>query len=345
MVIRVGLVGYGMASAVFHAPLIASTPGLVLSAVVSSQPDKVRGDFPAVTVVSTLEELLVLPEITLVVIATPNELHYAQARQALAAGKHVVVEKPFVLHAAQGEELMKLAQKRQVMLSVFHNCRWNNDFLTIRQLLQEGLLGELSTYEAHYDRYRPLVRDRWRERAEPGAGVLYDLGAHLIDQALCLFGFPQAVWADVQGQRPNAQADDYFHLILSYARSRVILHVGSLVRASGPRFQLHGSKGSFLKSGFDSQAEALQAGKHPGDPGWGEDPVEQYGTITMDIGKLTIAGTIKTLPGCYEAFYQGIVEAIAASQSVPVTAQEAIDTIRVIEAALQSQREQRTIIF
>jgi len=338
MTIHVGLVGYGMASAVFHAPLIESTPGLRLSTIVSSQPEKVHKDFPTITVVPTLEHLLAQPEITLIVIATPNEMHYDLAKQALAAGKHVIVEKPFVLHASQAEELMELAQQQQVVLSIFHNCRWNNDFLTIRHLLQQGLLGDLFTYEAHYDRYRPLVRDRWRERAEPGAGILYDLGSHLIDQALCLFGFPQAVWADVQAQRANAQADDYFHLVLSYPKLRVILHAGSLVRASGPRFQLHGSTGSFIKSGFDSQAEALLAGKHPGDPGWGEDPVEQYGTITMDVGKITIEGTVKTLPGCYEAFYQGIIEAILSGKPAPVTAQEATNTIKVIEAAWQSQQ-------
>lgn len=345
MTIHVGLVGYGVAGAVFHAPLIESTPGLALSAIVSSQPEKVHTTFPTLTVAPTLEHLLAQPEIALVVIATPNELHFAQAKQALEAGKHVIVEKPFVLHTAQAEELIALAHRQQVVLSVFHNCRWNNDFLTIRHLLQQGLLGELATYEAHYDRYRPLVRDRWRERAEPGAGILYDLGSHLIDQALCLFGFPQAVWADVQAQRPNAQADDYFHLVLSYSKLRVILHAGSLVRTSGPRFQLHGSAGSFLKSGFDSQAEALLLGKRPGDPSWGEDAVEQYGTLTVNAGKLTIEGTVKTLPGSYEAFYYGIVESILSGKPAPVTAQEAANTIKVIEAAWQSQHEHRTIFF
>lgn len=345
MTIHVGLVGYGMAGSVFHAPLIESTPGLTLNTIVSSQPEKVHKDFPTLTVVPTLEHLLDQPEISLVVIATPNETHYSLAKQSLAAGKHVIVEKPFVLYTSQAEELIKLAQQQQVVLSVFHNCRWNNDFLTIRHLLQQGVLGELFTYEAHYDRYRPLVRDRWRERAEPGAGILYDLGSHLIDQALYLFGFPQTVWADVQAQRVNSQADDYFHLVLGYPQLRVILHAGSLVRASGPRFQLHGSAGSFLKSGFDSQAEALLAGKRPGDPGWGEDTVEQYGTITVDVGKITIEGTVKTLPGSYEVFYQGIVEAIISGWPAPVTAQEAADAIKVIEAAWQSQRGHRIIFL
>jgi scyllo-inositol 2-dehydrogenase (NADP+) len=311
----------------------------------SSQPEKVQRDFPTVTVVPTLDRLLAHEEITLVVIATPNDTHYDLAKQALAAGKHVVVDKPFVIHAAQADELIALAHKQQVVLSVFHNRRWANDFLTIRHLLQSGLLGELSTYEAHYDRYRPIVRDRWRERAQPGAGILYDLGSHLIDQALFLFGFPQAVWADVQAQRTGAQADDYFHLVLSYPRQRVILHAASLVRAPGPRFQIHGSAGSFIKYGLDSQEDALKAGKRPGDPAWGEDRAEDYGALTMDVGEITVEGKVKTLTGHYEAFYQGIVDAITLGKPAPVSAEEARNTIKVIEGALQSHKEQRTISF
>jgi scyllo-inositol 2-dehydrogenase (NADP+) len=343
MTIHVGLVGYGMASSVFHAPLIASTAGLELSAVVSSQPEKVQRDFPTISVVPTLDRLLARPEITLVVIATPNETHYDLAKQALAAGKHVVVDKPFTLHTEQADELIALAHKQQVVLSVFHNRRWDNDFLTIRHLLQTGLLGEVVTYEAHYDRYRPTIRDRWRERAQPGAGTLYDLGSHLIDQALFLFGLPQAVWADVQAQRTGAQTDDYFHLVLSYPRQRVILHSASLVRQPGPRFQIHGQVGSFIKYGLDSQEDALKAGKRPGDPGWGEDRTEDYGTLTTDMGEITVEGKIKTLPGRYEAFYQEIVAALTLGKPVPVSAEEARNTVKLIEAALQSHKEQRTI--
>ena len=207
--------------------------------------------------------------------------------------------------------------------------------------MQSGLLGELSTYEAHYDRYRPVVRDRWRERAQPGAGILYDLGSHLIDQALLLFGFPQAVWADVQAQRKNAQADDYFHLVLSYPHLRVILHAASLVREAGPRFQLHGSVGSFIKYGLDPQEDALKAGKRPGAAGWGEDRTEHYGAITMDRGEITIEGKVKTLAGHYEAFYQGVVDTLTQGKTIPVSAEDARNTIKVIEGALQSHQEQR----
>ncbi len=346
MTISVGLIGYGMAGSVFHAPLIKSVDGLTLSAIVSSSPEKVHRDYPDMPVLPTLDALLENNEIQLIVIATPNESHYTLAKRALEAGKHVVVDKPFVISTAQTDELIALAQQQQVVLSVFHNSRWDNDFLTVRHLISGGLLGEISTYEVHYDRYRPVVKNRWREQQVPGSGTLYDLGAHLIDQALTLFGFPRSLWADLQAQRPNAQADDYFHLVLGYPGGlRAILHAGSLVREPGPHFQVHGTMGSFLKYGLDSQEDALKAGKRPGDPDWGQDRVDQYGHLITSAGQLTIHGKVETLPGHYEAFYQDIVEAITQGKLPPVTAQEARDTIRVIEAAFQSHREQRTILF
>ncbi len=345
MTINVGLVGYGLAGSVFHAPLIESVQGLTLTAIMSSHPEKMHRDNPTITVVPTLDRLLEHKEITLVVIATPNDTHYDLAKQALEAGKHVVVDKPFVIRATQADELIALAHKQQVVLSVFHNRRWDNDFLTVCHLLKTNLLGEVSTYEAHYDRYRPIVRDRWREWEMPGSGTLYDLGSHLIDQALFLFGFPQSVWADVQTQRRGTQVDDYFHLVLSYPRQSVILHAGSLVREPGPHFQLHGTTGSFIKYGLDSQEDALKTGKRPGDPGWGEDREDNYGKLTIDVGETTVKGTVKTLAGRYEIFYQDLVEAITLGKPAPVSAEEARNTIKVIEGALQSHKEQRAVVF
>jgi scyllo-inositol 2-dehydrogenase (NADP+) len=345
MTIHVGLVGYGMASSVFHAPLIEYVAGLKLTAIVSSHPEKVLRDYPHVQVVPTLEHLLERDDIALVVVATPNETHYRFAKRALEAGKHVVVDKPFVIHTTEADELIRLAQQQNVVLSVFHNRRWDNDFLTIRHLLQSRLLGELATYVAHYDRYRPIVRNRWRELALPGSGTLYDLGSHLIDQALVLFGVPESVWADIRSQRKGAQTDDYFHIVMNYPQQRVILHSSSLVREAPPHFQLHGSKGSFIKYGFDSQEDALKAGKRPGDPNWGQDEVAHYGELTVDVGELTIAGKVTTLPGRYEAFYQGMVEAIMQNKPAPVAPEEARNTVRIIECALLSQREQRAIAF
>lgn len=345
MTINVGLVGYGLSGSVFHAPLIESVPGLTLKAIVSSAPEKVHRDHPTVAVVPTLDHLLAHEDISLIVIATPNDTHYDFAKQAIAAGKHVIVDKPFVIHTAQADELIALAHKHTVLFSVYHNRRWDNDFLTIRHLLQTGMLGELSTYEAHYDRYRPLVQDRWRERNTPGSGTLYDLGSHLIDQALFLFGLPETVSARIQAQRMGAVADDYFHLVLTYPRHNVILHASSLVREPGPHFQLHGTKGSFIKYGLDPQEDALRAGKRPGDSGWGEDPPGNYGEMTFDVNELTIKGKVKTLPGGYEAFYEGVVAALTLGKRASVSAEEARDTIRVIEGALRSQGEQRIVVF
>ena len=339
MTINVGLVGYGMAGSVFHAPLIEYTPELTLKTVVSSNPEKVHKTYPAATVVPTIDNMLADTDISLVVIATPNETHFPLAKQALEAGKHVVVDKPFVLSSSQADELIALAHARNVLLSVYQNRRWDNDFLTIRHLLATGVLGNISTYEAHYDRFRPIVKDRWREHAIPGSGILYDLGAHLIDQALVLFGMPTTVWADIRAQRANAKTDDYFHIVLGYPERAAILHSGSLVREPGPHFQVHGSKGSYLKYGFDPQEDMLKAGLRPNDPAWGRENETMYGELTMSVGDLPVKGKVPTLPGSYEAFYQGIVAAITHGKPVPVSPEDARNTIRIIEAARRSHEE------
>ncbi len=343
MTIHVGLVGYGMSGSVFHAPLIEYLPELTLKTVVSSDPEKVRRTYPTVLVVPTLDLLLADTDISLVVIATPNETHYPLAKQALEAGKHVVVDKPFVLSSQQADELIALAQAHRVLLSVYQNRRWDNDFLTIRHLMETGVLGSISTYEAHYDRYRPVVRNRWREQAIPGSGILYDLGAHLIDQALVLFGMPTTVWADIRAQRTDAKTDDYFHLVLGYPEHDAILHSGSLVRESGPHFQVHGSKGSYLKYGLDPQEDALKAGQLPNDPEWGHENEAMYGELTMSVGNLAVKGKVPTLPGHYEAFYEGVAQAIIHGTQVPVSPEDARNTIWVIETARRSHEEQRTL--
>ena len=345
MTISVGLVGYGMSGSVFHAPLIECVPELTLKTVVSSDAAKVHRTYPNVSVVPTLDLLLTDTDIALVVIATPNEMHYPLAKQALEAGKHVVVDKPFVLSSPQADELIALAHTQHVLLSVFQNRRWDNDFLTIRALLETGVLGDISTYEAHYDRYRPIVRNRWREQAIPGSGILYDLGAHLIDQALVLFGMPTSVWADIRIQRADAKTDDYFHIVLGYPERVAILHAGSLVRESGPHFQVHGSKGSYLKHGLDPQEDMLKAGIRPDDPSWGRENEAMYGELSISVGELSVKGKVQTLPGSYQSFYQGIADAILQSKPVPVLPEEARNTIRIIEAARRSHEEQRTLLL
>ncbi len=343
-VVNVGLVGYGFAGKVFHAPLIGAVAGLRLTHVASSDAAKVQRDLPQTQVVANAQALLAAPEIDLVVIATPNQSHFALAQQALVAGKHVVVDKPFVIHASEGEELARLAAARGKVLSVFHNRRWDNDFLTLREVLRSGVLGTVHSYEAHFDRFRPQVRaERWRERDEPGAGVLYDLGAHLIDQALCLFGRPQTVWAQTAVQRSGGKSVDCFRLVLGYRDRTAVLRAASLVRNPGPRYQVHGTRGSFIKHGLDPQEDALREGVPPGAPGWGQEAPALFGEIAFDSGALRIGGRVETLPGCYQAYYGELHAAIADGKTPPVPAREAIDVIRVIEAAMKSANLGTTI--
>lgn len=342
MRINVGLVGYGLSASVFHGPIIQTVEGMCLTAIVSSNADKVHRDYPDVEVFADIDSLLQQSEIDLVVICTPNTTHYEFAKKAILAGKHVVVEKPFTVDSREAEELIALAKAHNVNLSVYQNRRWDNDFLTVKALLQTDMLGRLSTYEAHFDRYRPEIKNRWREHNLPGSGILYDLGSHLIDQALDLFGMPLTVWADIRSER-GGETDDYFHLILGYSHIRVILHSGSLVKMAGPRFVLHGDKGSFIKYGLDPQEDQLKQGMHPDDSEWGQDRPEQFGKLSTVVGGLPMEAVIGTIPGSYEAFYKAMAEAIQSGAPVPVSAEQARGTIQIIEYAIQSHREQRTI--
>lgn len=343
MTINVGLIGYGYSGATFHGPLINKVQGLNLKAVTSSSDSKVKKDYPHVEVLSDVTAMLSHKEIDVVIITSPNTTHYEYAKQAIAAGKHVVVEKPFTITSIEANELIDLAQKKGVLLTVFQSRRWDSDFLTIRELLKTKILGNLSTYEAHFDRFRPVVRERWREKDIPGSGTLYDLGSHLIDQSLALFGMPKTVWADLRTERDGAVAVDYFHMVLGYKKMKVILHSGCLVRESGPRFILHGDRGSFIKYGLDCQEQQLKEGIQPGGAGWGEDSLADYGQLTADIGGITIRGSIQTLPGRYANFYESLVEAINLGTAVPVEAEDARDTIRIIEYALKSCQTLQTI--
>ncbi|WP_437296877.1 oxidoreductase [Sorangium sp. So ce426] len=338
--VYVGLVGYGLAGAVFHAPLIRSVPRLRLAAIATRREGQVMADHSGVAVHPTPEVLIAEPGIDLVVIASPNETHFPLARAALEAGKHVVVDKPFTITSAEADELIALAARRCRLLSVFQNRRWDADFRTVRSCIEQGLLGEVASYEAHFDRFRPAIKQGWREQAAPGSGILYDLGAHLIDQALVLFGPPRAVTADVLAQRSGARTVDYFHLTLDYGKRRVIVRSSTLVPEPGPRFAVHGDGGSFLKHGIDGQENALKAGTRPGVPEWGREDPRWFGTLVTASGERRV---IESLPGAYEAYYEGIAAAILDGAPPPVRAEEARDVIRVIEAAMKSAAERRTI--
>jgi scyllo-inositol 2-dehydrogenase (NADP+) len=336
--INVGLIGYGLAGATFHAPLIFSVDRLQLKAIATSRPVAIAGQGLRIT--PDAKAVLEADDIDMVVVATPNETHFPAAQAALDAGKHVVVDKPFTLDVGQATALIAQAQERNRLLSVFHNRRWDGDYLTVRRLVTDGRLGEISLFEARWDRFRPAINRGWREVPAQGAGLLNDLGPHLVDQALQLFGLPEAVSGDVTAQRPGAAVDDYFELVLHYGRMRAILSASTLVAAPRPRFALHGSKGSFVKFGLDPQEAALKAGIMPGASGFGKDDPSRYGTLTDAEGR---SQAVATEEGRYTAFYEAIADAILLGQPVPVDPADARMGLRIIEIARQSAREGRRL--
>jgi scyllo-inositol 2-dehydrogenase (NADP+) len=342
--ISVGLIGYGMAGQVFHAPSISVVPGLQLAKVVERRGEEVRKRYPTVEIVRDAEGVFGDPAIDLVVIATPNSSHAELARRALLAGKHVVVDKPLTTTSAEADELIALAQQQGRVLSVYQNRRWDSDFQTVQAIVRSGHLGRLVDYEARYERYRPALKaNAWREEAVPGSGLLYDLGSHLIDQALVLFGLPQTVNAIVRVQREGAQADDQFSIVLGYGELTAVLRSGMLVREPGPHFALHGTRGSFIKYGMDIQEAALKAGALPGGPGWGVEPPELWGSINTELDGLRFTGKIESLPGNYQGYYEQLYATLSTGTPLAVTAEQGRNTIRIIELARQSSAEGRTI--
>ncbi|HVX49892.1 MAG TPA: Gfo/Idh/MocA family oxidoreductase, partial [Chitinophagaceae bacterium] len=288
--IKTGLVGFGAAGKFMHAPFLKTLPEYYdIVAVLERHDSASKTLFPAAQIVRSMDELLKL-DIDLVIITTPNDTHLPYARQALLAGRHVVLEKPFTITSADALELIDLAKTQNRILSVFHNRRYVTDFLTIKEILSQKLLGDIHDYEAHYDRYRPEPRpNAWREEPLPGSGIWYDLGAHIIDQALYLFGMPQTITAIIKNQRSHARITDYFDVRLDYGFLNVTLKSGMLVREQGPRYAIHGIKGSFLKYGEDPQEAYLRAGKLPTEiPGWGEEDEEFYGLLHTDINGETV---------------------------------------------------------
>jgi predicted dehydrogenase len=307
--------------------LIRSVAGLELVQVLSSNAARVRADLPGMAVTPAADEVFANPAIGLVVIATPNTSHFDLAQRALRAGKHVVIDKPFTVTVEEGQELIALAAERGLLLSVFHSRRWDGDFLTVRRLLASGELGDLMHFESHYDRYRPVVQNRWREQAGPGSGIWFDLGSHLVDQTLHLFGTPDSMTADIGIQRAGGAAVDYFHVVLHYGRMRAILHGSNLVVAETPRFQLHGTEASFVKYGMDTQEPALRRGELPGFSGWGEDP--RHGTLTTPAG----SRLVETLPGDYRGYYEAVRDAIEHGGENPVPAEQALEVVKVLNCA------------
>jgi predicted dehydrogenase len=334
--LNVALVGYGYAGKTLHAPLINSIPNLNLIAVCSSNPEKVLADFPSVKVRVSLDEALTQSQIDVVVIATPNHTHFDLAKQSLLAGKHVLVDKPFTVTATQARELKALAEQKGLVLSVFHNRRWDADFMTLRSVIASGKLGALVSFESRFDRFRPEVRARWREQSGDGAGLWYDLGPHLLDQTLQLFGCPIAIQADLAMQRKNAQAVDYFHVLLRYERLRVILHASMLVADETPRFVLRGVAGSYTKHGLDTQEESLKQGELPYGEHFGYDPRD--GVLQLPTADENATSSVTNLRGDYRQLYAEFRDAALLNASNPVSLENAVLTMELIELACESAK-------
>jgi predicted dehydrogenase len=336
---RVALIGYGYAGKYFHAPLIQAVSRLHLTVVVSSKGPAVCSDLPGVQIYATPAEAMSDPNIDVVVVATPNDTHHRLAVAALRAGKHVVVDKPFTVTLPETREIKKLADETGLLVAVFQNRRWDSDFLQVRKLLLEGRLGTTLHFESHMDRYRPEVQHRWRENPEIGNGLWYDLGPHLIDGALQLFGMPVSVTAIIGRQRLAAQTDDWAHVVLGYERLKAILHCSLVAAGTTPRFIIHGTNGSWIKSGVDTQEKHLIQGLRPGDPGFGHDNCA--GTFYNGADKSTIE--FPAPDGDYRQFYEQFAEAVLDGGLNPVPPAQAIEVMTILEMAIDSSNAGRTL--
>lgn len=300
-------------------------------AFVSSQKEAIRLDFPRAKIYDSVEELSKDSEIEMVVLCSPTFLHYEQAKILLEANKHLVIEKPFTVSALEAEDLIRIAKKNNLRLSVYHNRRWDSPFLTLQKLISENVLGDIYHYAVHYDRWRPNVQDRWREKEIAGAGILYDLGSHVIDQVLCLFGKPEKIISDLDCQRSDAGAIDYFHLIFKYKKMRAVLHASSLVQAPREHLVLHGSKATFVHQCMDPQEAELMNGKT-----FDNMKKQESAQLLFQEAGSILSKTITTVPGSYESFYIQMAQAIRLDKQVPVDPSDVVGNIQIIENISQS---------
>lgn len=345
--VNAAVIGFGLAGSVFHAPIINSTEGCHLKTIYttnSARQARIRALYPDTAATSDLKEIFSDDDLQLVVVAALNASHYALAEQAILAGKNVIVDKPFTLSSRDADKLIELAQKKNVMLSVYQNRRWDGDFRTLKKVVESGMLGSLVEFESHIDRFRNFPKDNWREEDAPGSGLLFDLGPHMIDQALCLFGLPSAVTADLRLQRECAKTVDNFELILHYEKLKVTLKVGMLVKIPSPRFILLGENGSFVKYGMDVQEDDLADGFTPRNKkNWGQEPEAQYGRISAVVNGVDFSGTVTSEAGDYREYYRNIHQVLTQGGKLIVTPQQAANNIRIIEAAIRSNEEKRTV--
>lgn len=342
-ILRVGIAGFGMSGQIFQAPFLHAEKDFEIRKVFERTSSYAQSEYPYIQTVRSFEELLT-DEIDLVVVSTPNVLHYPMARQAILAGKHVLVEKPIAETAAEAQELVDLAKERGVVLAVYQNRRLDGDFLTLRQLVEDGTLGEVLDYEAHFDRYVTGENaKKWKDQGGMAASVLYDLGVHLADQVYSLFGMPDAVYADLRCQRPETSCCDDFEMVLYYGDRKATLRASEQVALCGPHYTVHGRKGSFIKYGMDVQENALIAGHRPPMAHWGEDDPAMYGTLALAEADGIRQEKVPTLIGYYGNFHRNLHRAITEGAPLLVDPQDAVDVLKILEAAIESHNSGKKV--
>jgi scyllo-inositol 2-dehydrogenase (NADP+) len=346
--VRVGLIGFGLAGQAFHAPVLRAVPGMELACILERRGTRAQEKYPDVRVARTLEELLADKDIQLCVVATPNDSHFELARACLLAGRDVVVDKPFAPTLKESEELVRLAADHRRLITLYLERRWDGDFRTVKKIVQSGTLGTVVEYECRFDRFRPQPKaNAWRERADqPGAGVLFDLGPHVVDQALVLFGEPRTITASAFCERETSQVDDSFDVCLEYSVLRAMVRARIIAFAPGPHSLIHGTRGSFIKYGVDPQEARLRGGDFPQGTDWGadwgEEPESLWGTLSL-VGEPSVK--VKTDRGDYRGFYTNVRDAIEKNAPLEVTPEQALRTMRAIMLAHKSSRERRTVAW
>ena len=337
--IKTAVIGHGFSAKVFHLPFLKVLPEFTISAISTRNKDEVAALYPEAIIYDDAVSLITQSDAELVIITAPNEVHYPLAKLALEQGKHVLLEKPFVNEIEEGEALIKLAEQSGKVLTVYQNRRWDSDFLTIKKMIKDGTLGEIKAFSSHFDRFRPNPRQRWRELPGPGAGIWYDLGPHLIDQVLCLFGMPMSVTARCLPIREGSEVVDYFDVTLHYNDKEVSLHSSPFSAEPNARFTVQGTKGSYVKVGLDPQEPRLIAGQLPDHESWAAETPDQYGTHHNESGSQTVVSEL----GGYQNLFIALASAIAGKGENPVPAAEALNGIRIIKAALKSSDTGRTV--
>lgn len=342
--IKTAIASYGMSGQVFHGPLLKVNNGFEVISVLERSKNNSKALFPDAVIVRSYDEIVNNADVELIVVNTPDSLHFEMCKQALNAGKHVIVEKPITQKSFEAEELVVLAKEKGLVFTVFQNRRWDNDFRTVQKVIEEAKFGRLVEFESHFDRYRTFIApDTWKEEGDEYTGVLYNLGSHMVDQAYVLFGMPKEVTAHLKIVRKKGVVNDYYDLRLEYDGFSALLKCSYLVKDPGPRYTVHGEYGTFYKSGIDPQEELLKAGSLPSEESWGTEPVEDWGILLYEEDGEDISELIETLPGDYNIFYNNVYDAIRENAELFVKPEETIQVLKILEASLKSNREKRTV--